>query len=735
MVGNILVRTEPATTSRLKIQKNAIIQSVSRGKFVKIRLPPLLRGVNIYQTDTVTVLQKESRMTIKDIAKQAGVSISTVSHVVNKTRYVSPELEERVQRVIDQLDQLPNFIVKKHRNELIEVAQKYIVFLHASPNSHFLREVEKQIELLLCDTPYAFLPFNCANAKTLAICDSLLLRNPGTVGIIAALDDKNALTDVLKRHHLPLVVIGKSQDGLMANCVCSDTASGTRKAIYHLLRNGHERIAFLSGADLMLCPRFEAYRNTLAEHGITYDDALVHTNLLTEKQIFAVIGRLFEMETPPSALFVATYSASAPVFQYLSAHSIHCPQDVSVVCFNDFEWASLHTPPITTVRQDALGVAQTAISLLLEHIQSEDGSLWVHRQECIDTRLVIRSSTSSIARGPFGERATSIDSLQLAKEELAILSAHEYSAAISFHYTGKAWMDLLSKGITDTFRMTGISLIATTDAHFNPELQSRQLETMALLKPDIIIAIPTDNEKTAEVFKKVANSTTKLILITNVPDGLRPGDYVSCISVNERSHGRNIGLGLAEYMLANHLKKVSLLKHDANFYATNQRDSAAEQVLTEEYPQLDICATGTFMSEEDAYEATVELMRRHPETEALYIPWEGPAVEAMRALTDIGRANVVIATGDLDHHTALVLACGGMIKVISAQCPYEEGQAIALAAANAMLGKPTPSYIGIEPVIVTPNNLLKTWKQVFKEEPPSRLKDALRENPHYMASD
>lgn len=61
-------------------------------------------------------------------------------------------------------------------------------------------------------------------------------------------------------------------------------------------------------------------------------------------------------------------------------------------------------------------------------------------------------------------------------------------------------------------------------------------------------------------------------------------------------------------------------------------------------------------------------------------------------------------------------------------------QSIALAAANALLRKPTPSYIGIEPVIVTPNNLLKTWKQVFKEEPPSRLKDALRENPHYMTS-
>lgn len=673
-------------------------------------------------------------MTIKDIAKQAGVSISTVSHVVNKTRYVSPELEERVLRVIDQLEQPPNFIVKKYRNEVLGTTQKYIVFLHAAPDSYFLREVEQQIGLLLSDTPYAFLPINCTDAKSLAVCDTLLLSNPCAAGIIAAVNDDAPLIDVIKRYPLPLVVIGRNQDGMAANYVSSDTASGTQKAIYHLLRNGHEKIAFLSGGDPAQSARFRAYNDALAEWHITCDESLVHTNLLTEKQVFAALDQLFEMETPPTSLFAATYNISAPVFQYLNAHNILCPQDISVVCFNDFEWAALHSPPITAVRQDASGVAKAAVSLLLEHVVSEDGSRWVYRQESIGTRLVIRSSTSSIAHGPFGERAAGIDSVQLAKEELAVLGTHKYTAAISFHYTGKAWMDLLSKGITDTFKMTGISLIATTDAHFNPELQSRQLESMALLKPDVIIAMPTDNEKTAEVFKKVAVSSSKLILITNVPDGLRPGDYVSCISVNERSHGRNIGLGLAEYMLANRLSKVSLLKHDANFYATNQRDGAAEQVLAEEYPQLDICATGTFTSEEDAYEATAELMRKYPETEALYIPWEGPAMEAMRALTDIGRANVVIATGDLDHHTALVLASGGMIKVISAQCPYEEGQAIALAAANAMLGKPTPSYIGIEPVIVTPNNLLKTWKQVFKEEPPSRLRDALRENPHYMTS-
>jgi len=81
------------------------------------------------------------------------------------------------------------------------------------------------------------------------------------------------------------------------------------------------------------------------------------------------------------------------------------------------------------------------------------------------------------------------------------------------------------------------------------------------------------------------------------------------------------------------------------------------------------------------------------------------------------------------------MAKGGMIKMISAQCSYEQGQAIALAAANAMLGKKTPSFIGIEPISVTPANLLKSWSQIFKEEPPSELKQAFKKSANYIAAE
>ena len=187
-------------------------------------------------------------------------------------------------------------------------------------------------------------------------------------------------------------------------------------------------------------------------------------------------------------------------------------------------------------------------------------------------------------------------------------------------------------------------------------------------------------------------------------------------------------------MVSHGLRNVSLLRHGIDFFATVQRDNAACQVLQKEYESINICASASFISEENVYNATVQLIRDHPETEALYISWEGPAVEAMRALNDLGRSNIAIATCDLDFNTSMLLAEGGMIKATSTQCPYEQGEAMAWAAANAMLDKPTPSFIGIEPVVVTAKNLLKTWKSIYKEDPPSKLKEALRRNPNFFTT-
>ena len=523
----------------------------------------------------------------------------------------------------------------------------------------------------------------------------------------------------------------------MADTVCTDTCDGAYKVVKHLIKKGHERIAFLGRSGERMPMRLEGYKKALEEADIPVDEAYIYPHLQNDRDIFEALDKMLGRDGMPTGVFLANYAVVIPFLKYINAHNIVCPSDISVVCFDFFEWAPLYTPALTTIEQDVGMYAELAVNTLMKRIARREyanmpANKDIYQKHTLSMKLVIRDSTRGIGRGPFGERAASMEELMITEDKVQSIRQRKLTAAISFHYAGKAWMELHQKGIRNIFDRLGISVIAITDAHFDPQLQCRQLESLKLLEPDILIAIPSDNKRTSEAFKKIVKSDIKLVLITNVPEGLSPADYVSCVSVNERSHGQNMGHGLGEYMYKHGLKNYGVVVHDADFFATNQRDGAAKQVLAEEYPDLRLCGEIRFENEGEIYGKTKELIKRYPEIEALYISWDGPAMEVIEALTELGRTDIAISTGDLDYAVAMNMAKGGMIKVLSAQRPYEQGQAIALAAVKSILNEKVPSFVGIEPISVTPENLLRSWKQVFKEEADEELVQAFKENPNYV---
>ncbi|HHV11064.1 MAG TPA: substrate-binding domain-containing protein [Clostridiales bacterium] len=677
--------------------------------------------------------------TINDIAKMAGVSTSTVSHVVNKTRYVSPELVERVNKIINQLDSPPNFVNKKSKK--YSSSTKYILFLISDKRSSVQKQVEHHVEELLTDSEYTLLTlYYSLDDKKLELIKSYLFHTTGISGIILFPDDNEEnLCQMLSDVHLPIVMLGRELKNFKTDSIVADTFEGAYKATKHLIKSGHERISFLHTAQERNPKRLEGYKGALEDYHIEFNSVFSISPKNTETENISILEEMFSEENMPTAIIAANSYTMVPLLEYIETHNILCPQDVSIVSLNDFEWAPLHTPSITCVRQNSKEAANLAVSILTKRINNGEYAnaplnVVDYKHFVLSMELVVRSSTQGIGRGPFGEKAESMDTLRLSDNEIKVIREQQFSAAISFHYAGKAWMQLTLKGIRDIFEKLNISLIATTDAHFDPELQNKQLASLKFLDPDVIIAIPTDNVKTAEAFKNIVESRTKLVLISNVPAGITPKDYVSCISVNEHSHGRNMGLGLGEYMIKHNLKNVGLINHGVeNFYSTKQRDRAAEQVLLEEYPEIKICGSIAFGQEKDVYRLTTDFIKRYPMIEALYVSWDGPAMEVLSALADANRTDIVVVTGDLDFPCALNLAKGGMIKMLSAQTPFEQGQALALAAANSLLGKTTPSFIGLEPKSVTSENLLKSWQQVFKEEAPAELKLALKQNPNYVS--
>ncbi len=610
-------------------------------------------------------------------------------------------------------------------------------------DSEFQHQVEEALDEISKKEDYKlFTVVYDKDHERLELIKNLLLDSLNFAGMIAFADEDDALNkDFFRECDIPVVFLGRGIEGVTADLIVLDTFDGAYKATKHLIKNGHEHIAFLGSFQDFSTKRFSGYKKALEDYHIPLNPEIYFSNLNKKSEVFEAMEKMMGLEIVPTAVIAANGSTLLPILEYFNAHNIEIPKDFSLVSLNDFSWTALFSPSITCIDKRPGEVAKKAFQMIHGRIEERKGQGKNVNAIKTDTvvmpiQLNVRESTCGIGRGPFGEKAESAEALILSEAEREAVREKKYTAAISLHYSGKAWMQLLKKGIKTIFDDLGISLIATTDAHFNADLQCKQLESLRFLKPDVLIAFPVDKEETALAFQETVKSKTKLVLITNIPDGVTAKDYVSCVSVNEHSHGRNMGHGLGEYMVRHNLSNVGVIRHgDRNFYATQQRDDAAEQVLVEEFPEIRIRGTIDFLSETEAYTKTVDFIKHHPEVEALYVSWDGPAMEVMEALAEVNRTDIAIVTGDLDYPVAMNMTKGGMVKMLSAQCPYEQGEAIALAAANGLLGKVTPSFIGIEPVCVTAENLLKSWKRVFKEEAPAEMKQVLKQNPNYISSD
>lgn len=213
-----------------------------------------------------------------------------------------------------------------------------------------------------------------------------------------------------------------------------------------------------------------------------------------------------------------------------------------------------------------------------------------------------------------------------------------------------------------------------------------------------------------------------MILIGNIPQGIDKNDYYSCVSVNERENGQNAGNILGEYFRERTDVKLGLLNHGLPFHMTRQRDNAAEQVLTENYTNLQIVSRKNFYQIQNVYDTCMQMMREHPEISGLYVSWERPAMEAIRALRTLGRTDVAISTVDLDLEIASYMARGEMVRGISAQRPYEQGEAAAMVTIQALLGKKGYKFVGVQPVVVYPRELTRYWREIIRKPAPEFLK-------------
>ena len=294
--------------------------------------------------------------TIKDVARIAGVSVSTVSHVVNGTRYVSPEKVQKVEDAIRQLDELPNFIAKRSALKSKLSESRYVLILLSKKRSLFQNQVKEKLEEIVEQKGYIAisLAYDLDEDRLAAI--RALAGTLDLAGMVAFPDREGVLSGAFfKGLRFPVVLIGNPVDRFAADTLLPDTFEGSYRAVRHLIKNGHERIAYLCESEVCGTQRFEGYRKALEDSGIALEKVLVRAGLKTEALAAEAMAQIVAAEPAPTAVVIADSLPLIPAIRYGIGHNIAVPGDLSVVSLNDPEWASLTTPELTCV--DKIGRA------------------------------------------------------------------------------------------------------------------------------------------------------------------------------------------------------------------------------------------------------------------------------------------------------------------------------------------------------------------------------------------
>jgi LacI family transcriptional regulator len=330
--------------------------------------------------------------TIKDVAAHAGVSVATVSAVINSNKYVSPGLAQRVYESITALDYERNGLaqgLKKHTSHTIGLIISDIT-------NPFFTSVVRGVEDVANARGYSLILGNTDEDPKKEMSYMRLLESKRVDGLIVAVTLGNhAYLRSWPTHRLPLVGIDRIPSELGIDAVLLDNVAGAQQAVEYLITLGHERIGIVAGLPGIITTqeRLTGYKQALEAHGIPLDPALiVEGNSRIEGGERGALQLLTQETARPTALFVTNGLMIIGALQALNRVGLRCPQDVALVGFDDFAWAAVMHPQLTTVCQPTYEIGQKAAQLLFERLEKRDAAPQVVR---LQPQLIIRESSGA----------------------------------------------------------------------------------------------------------------------------------------------------------------------------------------------------------------------------------------------------------------------------------------------------------------------------------------------------
>ncbi len=329
-----------------------------------------------------------SNVTIKDVAKVAGVSHATVSRVINNTTKVADDKRERILDAMDRLGYVPNMQARS----LAGGRTKVIGLLVPDIGNGYTGTIIEGIDAELSAHDYDMMLYTTHHRKVKEPIYVQSLTQGMAAGLLLLLPvDPSAYLEGLRRKKFPYVVIDHQGFDNFSSTVGATNRQGVYDGITYLIELGHRRIGFVSGPDMMSCSmeRLAGYRAVLNDQGISYDDRLIVPGNHTQLGGYKACVQLLDLEKPPSAIFAANDVSAFGVIDAARARGMHIPDDISIMGFDDIPQAGWMTPALTTVRQPLFAMGRQAAKMLFEFIEEPKGPM---RRLQLSTELVIRET-------------------------------------------------------------------------------------------------------------------------------------------------------------------------------------------------------------------------------------------------------------------------------------------------------------------------------------------------------
>jgi len=328
--------------------------------------------------------------TIYDVANEAGVSISTVSKVLNNTGSIAEKTRKRVRETMRELNYQPSVVASvKKRIQTIGLLIPNI----ANP---FMAEIARGIENHVKKYGFSLMICSTDNDLKNEIEYISILKQKYVDGVIIAtgLKENKAIKELLKAE-IPVTLLSRDVSSLAVDAVLVDDFLGGYQATEHLISLGHEKIAIIT-EDInfpTIQARVEGYKKALEEAGLEYDENLVFSNNTSVDEGNQSTRELLTSTSPPTAIFASTEFLAIGAIQGARELAVKVPEELSIIGFDNTVLSTICDPPLTTIAQPIQEMSEKVVELLVAEIEN---SKETKQRVVLSPRLVVRKSTSHI---------------------------------------------------------------------------------------------------------------------------------------------------------------------------------------------------------------------------------------------------------------------------------------------------------------------------------------------------